>query len=547
MRRRVAVVGFVGIVATTAVGGYVAGSRISSPAEVALRTAAPAPSPILVPVERRTLTSDVVTRGTGAFGSPQKLAVASSTVKPGAGIVADVAAAGTQLAEGGLVARASGRPVFVLIGPQPMSRDLGGGSVGADVRQLEESLVRLGFDPGPVDGLYDEGTAAGVAAWYTSQGFAPFTATVEQLAAVRARDAERSIAEIDMYAASDAVANAEASRVAARTSQQSAQMRAAASRRAASSAQAEANAANASADAELALKRSALELSQASAAAAPEIVVAQREVALAEAARETVRLAGLRSVDAAFVAVADADAEVATQNATITAAEVAARNAGLTASARSRVEVLAAEEADRAAFVAGVQVPADEIVFVPVGPVRVSEPLLGVGDSAVGGIVTVTDSTVHVDAAVALADVGLLRPGMAVRIEEPDLGVSASGTVGEVAASPGTNGVDGFHVYARVDVSTPPATLIGASVRLTIPVESTGGEVLAVPVNAVTLVADGTSRVRVSRNGATRPVAVEPELSAQGYVAVKAIDGSLQEGDLVLIGTDRPTPRTGTR
>ena len=332
----------VSVVAATAVGGYLAGSQISSPAEVALRTAAPSPSPILVPVERRTLSSDVVTRGTGAFGSPQKLAVASSSLKPSAGILAELAIPGTELSEGEVAASASGRPVFVLVGATPMSRDLGAGSVGDDVAQLEASLVRLGFDPGLVDGAYDSRTAGAVSSWYRGAGFAPFDATPEQLAAARARSAELASAESDRYAASDAVATAESNLVAARAALDAARSHSAAARRTVVSVQAEADAANVLAEAELALKRSALESARSAGASPTDLIVAQREVVVSEAAREAARLAGLRNVDAAFLAVTDADAEVTSKNAGLSAAEDSVRNGGLALSARSRAEGVAA-------------------------------------------------------------------------------------------------------------------------------------------------------------------------------------------------------------
>ena len=46
-----------GLVGGMALGAWYAGSRIQSPAEVAARTAPPEPSPILVPVESRVLSS----------------------------------------------------------------------------------------------------------------------------------------------------------------------------------------------------------------------------------------------------------------------------------------------------------------------------------------------------------------------------------------------------------------------------------------------------------------------------------------------------------
>ena len=60
-------------VAASAAAGWLASSRIHSPAEIAARTAPPQASPILVPAEQRVLSTDIVTRGTARFGSPQQL------------------------------------------------------------------------------------------------------------------------------------------------------------------------------------------------------------------------------------------------------------------------------------------------------------------------------------------------------------------------------------------------------------------------------------------------------------------------------------------
>src|SRR3990172_8738911 len=187
MTGRGRVVGIVlAAVVLAAAAGWVGGSRIHSPAEVASRTAPPPAAPILVPAEERVLSTDIITRGTARFGSPQQLSLARSAVKTEVGVAARLPLAGTELREGDVVFTTSGRPVFLLTGEQPAFRDLGPGIKGEDVRQLEEALVRMGFDPGPADGVYDGLTEAAVAAWYERAGFTPFTASAEQLAAVRA-------------------------------------------------------------------------------------------------------------------------------------------------------------------------------------------------------------------------------------------------------------------------------------------------------------------------------------------------------------------------
>src|SRR2546428_4621711 len=184
---------------------------------------------------------------------------------------------------------------------------------------------------------------------------------------------------------------------------------------------------------------------------------------------------------------------------------------------------------------AGVQLPADEVIYVSNAPVRVSE-VQPRNEQTGGPLITVTNASVAVDGSLRLEEAALAKAGMPVTIDEPDLGIKASGTISRVADSPGTNGVDSFHVYFEAVVDQSPPALVGASVRLTVPVQSTGGSGLAVPVSAVTLSADACVRVPPDQQGKLEFVTVEPGLSADGFVAVKALDGALSAGDLVVVG-----------
>ncbi|MCA9995407.1 MAG: hypothetical protein KDE56_06665, partial [Anaerolineales bacterium] len=85
------------VVVLVAIGSWAIGSQIQSPAEAAARTAPPTPSPILVPVEERVLSSRVVTRGTARFGLPQTVALAPSALKGEAGVITTLPPRGTQL------------------------------------------------------------------------------------------------------------------------------------------------------------------------------------------------------------------------------------------------------------------------------------------------------------------------------------------------------------------------------------------------------------------------------------------------------------------
>ena len=189
----------------------------------------------------------------------------------------------------------------------------------------------------------------------------------------------------------------------------------------------------------------------------------------------------------------------------------------------------------------GVQIPVDEIVFIPSLPVRVEEVKALVGGAAVGTVLTVTDNQLAIDSSLSLESAPLVKPGMPAAIDEQALGVKATGKVQLVASTPGTRaGVDPLHVYLEIKVDPTPVRLEGASVRVTIPIKSTQGAVTAVPNSAVSLAADGTSRVQVKRKDALEYVVVTPGLSADGFIEVTAVAGKLQPGDLVVVGYNNP-------
>ena len=174
--------------------------------------------------------------------------------------------------------------------------------------------------------------------------------------------------------------------------------------------------------------------------------------------------------------------------------------------------------------------PADEIVFMSAMPVRVEQVNGKVGDPAHGPVLSVTNNQLAIDSSLPLDVAPLVRPGMAVVIDERELGIEATGVVERVASTPGTDGADGFHVYFETLVDETPATLEGFSLRLTIPVESTGGAVTVVPVSALSLSADGLTRVQVDKDGALEYIVVKPGLSANGFVEVTSVDGNLDAG-----------------
>ena len=72
-----------GLLVLITLGGWIGARQIRSPAQVAADTAAPKPSPITIPVVRRTLAAKVIVRGTVRFGAPQAVVLANSQLKQG--------------------------------------------------------------------------------------------------------------------------------------------------------------------------------------------------------------------------------------------------------------------------------------------------------------------------------------------------------------------------------------------------------------------------------------------------------------------------------
>lgn len=567
-------------VAVTAAVAWAIGSRIESPADAAARTAAPVPSPILVPAEMRVLGASIVTRGTVRFGLPQAVSVAPSMLKPGAGLITTLPLRNLQVAEGGVLLTASGRPVFVLQGDVPAYRDLVPGISGDDVLQLERALVRLRLDPGPVDGRYDQQTAAAVAQWYRAKGWEPFAATREQQAAIRLLQRDADDAHKATVAAAAAAATAAPALAAARaTAEHSARTAAQelANRRADLQAlqAGQAGAAGREPDSTLTLQNEHAKAAHANTAAHSELaaqiadeafinldprqpetarLAARAKVELARTAAHKTRLEGQAAVQAAERLAGQGGSRLQQAEGAVAAAQSAAHAARLDGERLLRLaqdamqvaELDARLSAARASQLAadlaqarqklGVQVPVDELVFIRTLPVRVDEVKAVVGAPAAGPLLLVTDNLLSVDSALALDAAPLVKPGMKVLIDEQALSVSATGVVKLVASTPGTMGADGFHLHFEVSVNPTPVRLEGVSVRLTIPVKSTDGAVLAVPISALSLAADGSSRVQVQDKGALKYVVVTPGLAADGFVEVRPTSGTLAAGQLVVVG-----------
>lgn len=170
-RRLWLLVGLV-VIATVAGVAWMVGSRVKSPAQAAADAEPPEPSLVTAEVVLRRLADTMVTEGEVTAARVTEV-IARTPAGATAAVVVDVLAVGGRLVDGGVAAVVSGRPVIMLEGSIPAYRDLQRGSVGRDVRQLEEALVRLGHLDGEADEMFDRSTELAVETLYEATGFDP--------------------------------------------------------------------------------------------------------------------------------------------------------------------------------------------------------------------------------------------------------------------------------------------------------------------------------------------------------------------------------------
>lgn len=552
----------------SAVVGWAAGQQIKSPAEIAADAEPPTASLITVPVEERELSTSVVIRGQVEFDD-----VAEIPVNPSASgstiITATPKAVGDLLAEGEVAIEVASRPLFVLEGELPVFRPLGPGVEGPDVRQLEEALARLGFDPGTVDDTYDNGTEAAVRDFYRSAGYAPdepSTADLEQLEAARQRvrganqaliEARRSAENAgvpesvrlsldqqvrqaeeflaDTRGVSDTeigVAQAEFDRAEAAEAGALAAVETADSRLAIALSGTDPDTGNPVTPQRLKELREALDQAEATLASAEEFTLLAEGV-LAKTVQIQGRLVGDAQTSLAIA--------IANRKETLAGFDQGSSGAELIRAAEA--ELRAANEAlatlDRSI---GTSFPSSELLFLPELPREVQTVGVSVGDVPQGTAMTVTGSGLVIRSSVSAADRPLVRDGAEGMMEDTNLGISIPVRVAFVADTPGgpNAGTDRFAVRLEPLVEVPEDAY-NQNLRVTLPFESTGGAVLAVPLAALSAGADGSSRVQVERpDGTVEIVTVQTGLLARsvGLVEITPVDGLLAAGDRVVVGRD---------
>ena len=128
------------------------------------------------PAERSTATAtvsrqDLVDRDT--FAGTLGYADTRQLTAGGGGTVTWLPEEGSVVTRGEALYRVNGKPVPLLYGSLPLWRTIGPGVEGGDVKQLEQNLRALGYDPNgdmKVDGKYDWATREAIERWQKDLG-----------------------------------------------------------------------------------------------------------------------------------------------------------------------------------------------------------------------------------------------------------------------------------------------------------------------------------------------------------------------------------------
>ena len=580
----------VGVAVLSAGGGILIGSRLKSPADAANERAAPIASLITVPVEIRQLVSTLIVSGETRYVEPTPVRLAGAVGSSGGEqqVITRLPDLDAEVVEGALLFEISGRPVFAMRGDLPMYRQLTPGSKGPDVLQLETSLQTLGFAPGTVDDIYDAGTEAALDAYYQSRGYTSEGASATQRqqltdarkAVTTAEDSVRK-ANIDLRSGQSTVTPSQRleAQQAVETAQEAVPEAQTTTQRA--NDQAAANTATQTALRDTALSsRNAQQVILAAVSApgavnsdtgepytAAEIAEVQQtlnqlETVLIEAEQAVTRAVADQQITSEQGAddIANAQDALALARQRLTdldePQDTTTLSEAVTAAEQQVIEAqnaLAALETE-----IGTIVPAGEVVFLPTLPTTITTLTGQLGAAPPSEpIAQVSSTDTEIIGRVSTADAELITTGTPVTIELRDVGIETTGVLTDVrtpSATPDPNNPNGggssdsgrLEVVVVADDTSQIREFIGYPVRISVTVSATDDEVLAVPVAALSVAPDGTSRVEIERERArgTRPgrtevIEVSVGLAAQGYAEITPIGGAtIEPGDRVVVGTE---------
>ncbi|MER6947496.1 peptidoglycan-binding protein [Nonomuraea sp. NPDC000554] len=553
------------VVVVVAGTGWGVGTLLRSPADEAAARKPPKPSLVTAAVERRKLVATVVVSGTLEYGSPYPVSLAGVVGGSETAQRATRAPRRGTLAEGAVLMEVNGRPVFVFAGTVPMHRSIASGAKGADVKQLQKALRRLGYRV-PATGVFDQATITAVSRFYAKRGYEAQQPTLELRQ--KRDDLRRAVRAAQEVLATERKALDEGKDVLplkvkfanARQDLKEAEQALKSARAQDHTTEDEAKveaAESAVRAAEEKLLTAQQELAQATATPTPvpnpsptagptagppaDTRLLELRVANARADLTAARSALERVLEEAGTARAKRLTEL-TKNVrvareAVVTAEQALRQVRQLSPVKLKVanaqSDLVAAQALLAEFsrTYGTTVPPGEVVFLPKLPARLHKSSVKAGELVDKSIATVTSSAFVVSGSVDVAEAERLKTGLNASIET-EAGKTVPGTL---------TSLGGRDAKGAVPVTITPASmkglkkLAGAPVTVRVTIGATDQEVLVVPAAAVVTAADGKARVQVeTAPDQTKEVEVRTGLSADGAVEVT---GDLRPGDMVVINS----------
>ncbi|WP_433352711.1 peptidoglycan-binding protein [Microtetraspora malaysiensis] len=555
------------VVLAVAGTGWGVGALLRSPADEAAARKPPKPSLVTAAVERRKLVSTVVVSGTLEYGSPYPVWLAGVVGGSETAQRATRAPRRGTLAEGAVLMEVNGRPVFVFSGKVPMHRSIVPGAKGADVKQLQKALRRLGYRASAT-GVFDRETIAAVSRFYAKRGYEAQQPTVELRQ--KRDDLRRTVRTAEEVLATERAALDQGKDVLplkvklanARQDLKEAEkaLKSARAQDHTSEDEARAEAAESAVRAaEERLLAAQQELAQAAATPTPaptydpgpnpgptagppaDTRLLELRVANARADLAAARSALERVLEEAGIArdtrLTELKKNVRMAREAVVTAEQVLRQARQLSPVKLKVanaqRDLDAARALLAEFsmTYGTTVSPGEVVFLPKLPARLHKATVKAGELVDKSVATVTSSTFVVSGSVDVAEAERLKTGLNASIET-EAGTTARGTV---------TALGGRDAKGAVPVTIVPASmkglkkLAGAPVTVRVTIGATDREVLVVPAAAVVTAADGKARVQVEiAPDRTKDVEVRTGLSADGAVEVT---GDLKPGDQVVVNS----------
>ncbi|MEV4246034.1 peptidoglycan-binding protein [Streptosporangium canum] len=559
------------VVLVVAGAGWGVGTLLRSPADEAAARKPPKPSLVTAAVERRELVATVVVSGTLEYGSPYPVSLAGVVGGSETAQRATRAPRRGPLAEGAVMMEVNGRPVFVFSGTVPMHRSIVPGAKGADVKQLQKALRRLGYRA-PATGVFDQATVTAVSRFYAKRGYEAQQPTLELRQ--KRDDLHRAVRSAQEVLATERKALDQGKDVlplkvrlsGARQDLKEAEqaLRSARAQDHTTEDEAKAEAAESAVRvAEERLLAAQQELAQAGATPTPapslspsptagstvgapagppadtrllelRVANARADLAAARSALERVRE---EAVITRAKRLTELGKNVRVAREAVVTAEQALRQARQLSPVKLKVANAERDLASARALLAefsrtyGTTVPPGEVVFLPKLPARLHKASVKAGEPVDRPIATVTSSTFVVSGSVDAAEAERLKTGLKATIET-EAGQAVPGTV---------TSLGGRDTKGAVPVTITPASmkglkkLAGAPVTVRVTIGATDQEVLVVPAAAVVTAADGKARVQVEiAPDRTKEVEVRTGLSADGAVEVT---GDLQPGDQVVINS----------